>query len=101
MDFCRKPALVEDLESRMLMAFAGYAKLVSQDDAAIDFPNITGKGVTVAVIDTGIDYTQKVLGGGFGPKFKVVAGHDFYDDDNDPMDESGHGTSVAGVIAAR
>ena len=101
MDFSRKPALVEDLESRTLLAFAGYAKLVSEDGAAANFPKITGKGVTVAVIDTGIDYTQKVLGGGFGPNFKVIAGHDFYDDDDDPMDESGHGTSVAGVIAAR
>src|SRR3982751_4459038 len=101
MDFSRKPALVEDLESRMLLAFAGYAKLVSQDAAVTDFPNINGKGVTVAVIDTGIDYTQKVLGGGFGTGFKVVAGYDFYDNAPDPMDESGHGTSVAGVIAAK
>src|SRR5205807_7888835 len=55
---------------------------------------------TVAVIDTGVDYNLKVLGGGFGKNFKVVAGYDFYDGDSDPMDESGHGTSVAGVIAA-
>src|SRR4051812_46159502 len=92
---------IEDLESRRLLAWSGYEQLVHQDTAAADFPSITGKGITVAVIDTGIDYNLKSLGGGFGPGFKVVAGHDFYDDDNDPMDEDGHGTSVAGVIAAK
>lgn len=92
---------LEELEPRQLFAFSGYEKLVSQDGAVTDFPNITGKGVTVALIDTGIDYTQKVLGGGFGPGFKVEAGYDFYSNDSDPMDESGHGTNTAGVIAAK
>ena len=57
--------------------------------------------MTVAVIDTGIDYNRPELGGGFGAGHKVIAGYDFYDNDSDPMDESGHGTSVAGVIAAK
>src|SRR6185437_2724758 len=35
-----------------------------------------GKGVTVAIIDTGIDYTHPALGGGFGPGFKVAGGWD-------------------------
>src|SRR3954468_5019195 len=92
---------VEDLESRRLLAWSGYAQLVHQDTAATDFSGITGKGVTVAVIDTGIDYKLKSLGGGFGTGFKVVAGYDFEDNDPDPMDQDGHGTSVASVIAAK
>ena len=62
--------------------------------------NITGKGVLVAVIDTGIDYMHPDLGGGFGPGYKVVGGYDFANNDSDPMDGNGHGTLVAGIIAA-
>jgi subtilisin family serine protease len=58
-----------------------------------------GTGVTVAVIDTGIDYDDADLGGGFGPGHKVVAGYDFVNGDDDPMDDNGHGTHVAGIIA--
>ena len=93
--------LCESLEARWLLAWSPYAKLVNQDDAASDFASITGKGVTVAVIDTGIDYNRPELGGGFGPGTKSSAGYDFFANDADPMDESGHGTSVASVIAAK
>src|SRR3954468_2056332 len=92
---------IEALEVRRLFAWSSYAKLVDQDAAAAQFPNITGAGVTVAVIDTGIDYNQASLGGGIGKNFKVVGGYDFLDNDSNPMDESGHGTNVAGVIAAK
>ena len=61
---------------------------------------VTGAGVTIAVIDTGIDYTHPDLGGGFGPGFKVAGGYDFVNDDEDPKDDNGHGTHVAGIIAA-
>ena len=59
-----------------------------------------GAGVVVAVIDTGIDYRHPALGGGFGPGFKVVGGWDFVNEDDDPIDDEGHGTHVAGTIAA-
>ena len=49
---------------------------------------------------SGVDYHHPDLGGGFGPGHKVVAGHDFVNDDDDPMDDNGHGTHVAGIIAA-
>ncbi len=61
---------------------------------------VTGEGVTVAVIDSGVDYGHPDLGGGFGPGFKVVGGYDFVDEDADPLDEHGHGTHVAGIVAA-
>jgi hypothetical protein len=50
---------------------------------------------TVAVIDTGVDYNHEELAG------RVMLGHDYVDDDNDPMDENGHGTAVAGIIGAK
>ncbi|MCS5734329.1 S8 family serine peptidase [Herbiconiux daphne] len=58
-----------------------------------------GGGVTIAILDTGIDYTLPDLGGGFGEGFKVVDGYDFANDDADPMDDHFHGTHVAGIVA--
>ncbi|HYK02340.1 MAG TPA: S8 family serine peptidase [Thermoanaerobaculia bacterium] len=58
-----------------------------------------GEGITVAVLDTGIDYHHEVFGGAFGPGHKIAGGFDFVNDDADPMDDHGHGTHVAGIIA--
>ena len=60
--------------------------------------NVTGNGITIAIIDTGIDYNHPDLGGGFGDGRTVIGGYDFIDNDSDPMDELGHGTHIAGII---
>ena len=62
---------------------------------------VTGKGMKIGIIDTGIDYNHPDLGGPGFPNDKVVGGYDFADDDDDPMDppEQGHGTAVAGIAA--
>ncbi len=71
--------------------------LIHSDQAnAIGF---TGAGQSIAILDTGVDYTVPELGGGAFPNAKVIAGQDFGDDDADPMDCEGHGTSVAAVAA--
>ncbi|HYC91390.1 MAG TPA: S8 family serine peptidase [Thermoanaerobaculia bacterium] len=59
-----------------------------------------GEGMRIGVIDSGIDYTHPALGGAFGPGHKVAGGYDFVNDDADPIDDAGHGTHVAGIIAA-
>lgn len=51
--------------------------------------------VVVAVVDTGVAYGHPDLQGLFVP------GYDFVNIDADPRDDHGHGTAVAGVIAAR
>jgi hypothetical protein len=58
--------------------------------------------VPVAIIDTGIDYTHPDLGGcvAIGNGCKVAGGFDFVNNDANPMDDDGHGTHVAGTIAA-
>ncbi|KAK3391845.1 peptidase S8/S53 domain-containing protein [Sordaria brevicollis] len=72
---------------------------------------ITGKGIKVAVIDTGIDYLHPALGGCFGPGCLVSYGADLVGDDfngsntpvpdDDPMDCQGHGTHVSGTIGGQ
>jgi len=69
------------------------APLIGADDAW-DL-GYTGEGVTIAIIDTGIDYTHSDLGGCFGAGCKVVDGYDFVNQDSDPMDDQGHGTHCA------
>jgi serine protease len=59
-----------------------------------------GRGVTVAVLDTGVAYANR---GRFrrSPDFSpadFVRGYDFIDGDRYPNDENGHGTHVAGTI---
>lgn len=58
-----------------------------------------GNGIKIAIIDTGVDYNHHDLFG-FGPTGKVIGGYDFVDNDEQPMDTNGHGTEVAGIIAA-
>ena len=63
--------------------------------------DVYGTGMTVAVIDTGVDYNNPALGGGFGPGAKVIAGYDFATNTPDPMATSSqHGTAVAGLIGS-
>lgn len=54
-----------------------------------------GAGVKIAIVDSGVDLDHEDLTG------KFVPGWDFIDDDNDPRDENGHGTHVAGIAAAK
>ncbi len=64
---------------------------------------LTGRGQTIAVIDTGIAYDQRALGSGYGSAARVVGGWDVAEQDADPYDDGPagfHGTHVAGIIAA-
>jgi thermitase len=51
--------------------------------------------VLVAVIDTGIDWDHPDLAANY-----VALGYDWVNNDTDPMDDNGHGTHCAGIIAA-
>lgn len=68
----------------------------------------SGNGISIAIVDTGVDYNHPALGAGFGPGFKFSYGYDLVGDaytgdntpvpDNDPMDCYGHGTHVSGRL---
>lgn len=58
-----------------------------------------GDGIKIAVIDTGVDHTHPDLYG-YGESGKVAGGKNFIEIGNPPLDHNGHGTQVAGIIAA-
>ncbi len=72
----------------------------------INSQNLTGKGFSVCVIDTGINYTHNDFGSCTAAQFtggtcaKVLGGYDYVNSDNNPYDGQGHGTHVSGIIAA-
>jgi thermitase len=74
-------------------------KKVRAEEAWAKAGNKGSKTITVAVIDTGVDYRHKSL----APN--MVPGYDFARNDNDPMDQTssanpGHGTHCAGIVGA-
>lgn len=56
-----------------------------------------GQGVKVAVIDTGIDYTHPDIQGNYADGYNAII---LSTSPADAMDDNGHGTHVAGTIAA-
>ncbi len=60
---------------------------------------IDGTGIKIAVIDTGVDFNHPDLFG-WGVDGKVIGGYNFIHEGQLPLDTNGHGTQVAGVIAA-
>ncbi|MCB1214114.1 MAG: S8 family serine peptidase [Deltaproteobacteria bacterium] len=78
---------------------------LSQSLPLINQPQIvdhgfSGVGTTVAVLDTGVDYTHPDFGSCVtaGPGCRVIFAQDFAPDDGQ-LDDLGHGSNVAGIVA--
>jgi len=131
-----KPSLVDRKSARAVLSKSarGWDKANSVRHIgaeAFHVKGLTGKGLKVGIIDTGIDYTHAMLGGEgkeglysqidaskpsqYFPNRKVVGGIDLVGShfapgsfkwseripvtDENPIDELGHGTHVAGTVA--
>lgn len=69
---------------------------VSATAAQKNTPPIVGNKMVIAIIDTGVQLDHPDLVGAI-----QAGGYDFVNDDADPIDDHGHGTHIAGIIAAR
>ncbi|KAG8963824.1 hypothetical protein FRC00_004916, partial [Tulasnella sp. 408] len=97
-----KPVGSRRFKNKNVHAFDSFAPHVMTGVDKLHAEGIFGKGIRVAIIDSGVDYLHPALGEGFGPGFKVSHGTDFVGDeydgsndpvpDDDPMDCNGHGT---------
>src|SRR5262245_37203189 len=69
------------------------ADVVHQGGWAQGIGSLTGKGIGIAVIDSGVANVPELRG-------RVVASVDVTDDKGPGLDKNGHGTHVAGIVAA-
>lgn len=91
----------------------GSTHLMS-DVSKVHALGIKGRGIKIALIDTGVDYRHPSLGGGFGPGHKIAGGYAFVQDNftgfgstptesSDPLvtcKGGGHGSHVSGTFVS-
>ena len=74
----------------------------SRPHIGADYPiqiGANGEGIKIGVIDTGVNFQHPDLID-IGGNGKISGGYDFIENDKNPQDTNGHGTQVAGIIAA-
>lgn len=84
---------VTQLSRTAQMDYTYGLKVMKVPEFRAQFPNITGKGINVGILDTGLAVSHPEFHG------KKVQFRDFsYNKKPDPYDDHGHGTHVAGTI---
>ena len=105
------PDVIGVYPNRPVSAFLSESKEIVNASSAwrlmYNSANLTGKGEVICIIDTGVDYTHPGMGNcastnniNDGSCSKVIGGYDFINNDEDPIDDHGHGTYVAGIVAS-
>jgi serine protease len=79
-----EPAYSEQWGMQKVGAAAAWAK------------NLTGQGVTIGIVDSGIDFPHE----DFAAPGKILPGNNLVTPGTPPQDDFGHGTHVAGIAAA-
>ncbi len=99
LDFLKSSELVAGIEPLITLT-EHTAQGLPLMDADVYRSIYNGSGVSIAIIDSGINYNHPAFGGGGFPNAKVIGGYDFGNNDADPIPSgSNHGTNVAGIAA--
>ena len=93
------PVLAGDRRIEGVTAIRAVRALRAEGKALMNVPAVhaqgfTGAGVGIAILDTGVDYNHAELAPAGTKTIKLI---DTINDDDDPMDDEGHGTSCAGI----
>lgn len=94
-EFVEPNHMVRGLGTSVNDPYAGYQWNLDAIGASTAWQTSTGKGITVAVLDTG------VRSGGPDGLTTLLSGYDYYNGDSNPTDGNGHGTFVAGTIGQK
>lgn len=110
-NYCVYPASLDinDTQKEFLWQLDNEGARGSENNSSVHAQSAWEKekkeSVVVAVLDSGVDYTNPDLAGRMWhneiPYLKGEYGYDFANHDDDPMDDNGHGTHCAGIIAAQ
>lgn len=76
---------------------ASYASTADADEDNVEGYAAGGADVVVGSIDTGVDFTHSEFKNADGTS-RLIAGKDWYSNDNDPTDTDGHGTHTTGTM---
>ncbi|TFG86235.1 MAG: hypothetical protein E4H17_04350, partial [Gemmatimonadales bacterium] len=72
---------------------SSYASIADADEDNIEGYASGGSDVVIGSIDTGVDLLHPEFTG------RLIAGKDWYNNDNDPTDDDGHGSHTTGTMA--
>ncbi|KAK8027822.1 PII-type proteinase [Apiospora marii] len=104
------PRMAEQVEQVEAYKALDYVVHNSTGVSKLHSAGVLGEGALVGIVDTGVWWEHPALGGCIGPECKVTGGYDLVGDihwrpglekhpDDDPKDNGGHGTHVAGIVA--
>lgn len=97
----RHPGIAAIQKNMKLRMYLSQSAPLIQQDKALTL-GAAGRGTSVAVLDTGVDYTRSAFGSCTAPAVpsgcRVVLAKEIAPDDSQ-LDANGHGTNVAGIVA--